>query len=118
MAAPDAADTPFDPADWLDREDEVLAPYAMHTRPSRGPRPPPPPPPFRSLYQRGRDRVAHSTASRRLMHKTQLRVTQTNAPLRTRLTHTLEVAQIARTVARALGLNEDLTEAIALSHDL
>jgi dGTPase len=112
------ADGAFEPADWLDREDEVLAPYAMHTRQSHGRRHPEPPHPFRTLYQRDRDRVVHSTAFRRLMHKTQVLVTQTNDHHRTRLTHTLEVAQIARTVARALGLNEDLTEAVALSHDL
>src|SRR5262249_51996600 len=73
---------------------------------------------FRTLYQRDRDRVVHSTAFRRLMHKMQVLVTRANDHHRTRLTHTLEVAQIARTVARRLGLNEDLTEAIALSHDL
>jgi dGTPase len=112
------ADGPFEPRDWLDREDEVLAPYAMHTRRSGGRRHPEPPHPFRTLYQRDRDRVVHSTAFRRLMHKTQVLVTQTNDHHRTRLTHTLEVAQIARTVARRLGLNEDLTEAIALAHDL
>jgi dGTPase len=113
-----ADDAPFEPPDWLDREDEVLAPYAMHTRHSRGRRHPEQPHPFRTLYQRDRDRIVHSTAFRRLMHKTQVLVTQTNDHHRTRLTHTLEVAQIARTVARRLGLNEDLTEAIALSHDL
>jgi dGTPase len=112
------SDVPFEPRDWLDREDEVLAPYAMHTRQSRGRRHPEPPHAFRSLYQRDRDRVVHSTAFRRLMHKTQVLVTQTNDHHRTRLTHTLEVAQIARTIARRLGLNEDLTEAIALAHDL
>jgi dGTPase len=111
-------DAPFDPPDWLDREDEVLAPYAMRTRQSRGRRHPEPPHAYRTLYQRDRDRVVHSTAFRRLMHKTQVLVTQTNDHHRTRLTHTLEVAQIARTIARRLGLNEDLTEAIALSHDL
>ena len=113
-----ADDTPFEPSDWLDREDEVLAPYAMHTRQSRGRRHPEPSHPYRTLYQRDRDRVVHSTAFRRLMHKTQVLVTQTNDHHRTRLTHTLEVAQISRTIARRLGLNEDLTEAIALSHDL
>ena len=87
-------------------------------RQSRGRRHPEPPHPFRTLYQRDRDRIVHSTAFRRLMHKTQVLVTQTNDHHRTRLTHTLEVAQISRTIARRLGLNEDLTEAIALSHDL
>src|SRR5881394_420393 len=106
------------PFDWLDREDEVLAPYAMRTRLSRGRRHPEPPHPFRTLYQRDRDRVVHCTAFRRLMHKTQVLVAQTNDHHRTRLTHTLEVAQISRTIARQLGLNEDLTEAIALAHDL
>jgi dGTPase len=111
-------EAPFEPPDWLDREDEVLAPYAMRTRQSRGRRHPEPPHAFRTLYQRDRDRIVHSTAFRRLMHKTQVLVTQTNDHHRTRLTHTLEVAQISRTIARQLGLNEDLTEAIALSHDL
>jgi dGTPase len=111
-------DVPFEPPDWLTREEEVLAPYAMRTRQSRGRLHPEPPHPFRTLYQRDRDRIVHSTAFRRLMHKTQVLVTQTNDHHRTRLTHTLEVAQIGRTIARALGLNEDLTEAIALSHDL
>ncbi len=111
-------DVPFEPPDWLDREDEVLAPYAMRTRQSRGRRHSEQPHPFRTLYQRDRDRIVHSTAFRRLMHKTQVLVTQTNDHHRTRLTHTLEVAQISRTIARRLGLNEDLTEAIALSHDL
>jgi dGTPase len=114
-----AADEPlFEPPDWLDREEEVLAPYAMRTRHSRGRRHDEPPHPFRTLFQRDRDRIVHSTAFRRLMYKTQVLVTQTNDHHRTRLTHTLEVAQISRTIARQLGLNEDLTEAIALAHDL
>lgn len=108
----------FEPPDWLDREDEVLAPYAMRTRQSQGRRHPEDPHPFRTLYQRDRDRIIHSTAFRRLMYKTQVLVAQTNDHHRTRLTHTLEVAQISRTVARQLGLNEDLTEAIALAHDV
>ena len=111
-------DAPYEPPDWLDWEDASLAPYAMRTRQSRGRRHPEPPHPYRTLYQRDRDRVVHSTAFRRLMHKTQVLAAQTNDHHRTRLTHTLEVAQIARTVARRLGLNEDLTEAVALSHDL
>jgi dGTPase len=111
-------DAPFEPPDWLDREDEVLAPYAMRTRQSRGRRHPEEQHPFRTLYQRDRDRIVHSTAFRRLMHKTQVLLTQTSDHHRTRLTHTLEVTQISRTIARRLGLNEDLTEAIALSHDL
>ncbi|HZU38810.1 MAG TPA: deoxyguanosinetriphosphate triphosphohydrolase [Gemmataceae bacterium] len=108
----------FTPPDWLDREDEVLAPYAMRTRQSRGRHYPETPHPFRTLYQRDRDRIVHSTAFRRLMYKTQVLVAQTNDHHRTRLTHTLEVAQISRTIARQLGLNEDLTEAFALAHDL
>jgi dGTPase len=112
------SEAPFDPPDWLDREEEVLAPYAMRTRASRGRCYPEPAHAFRTLYQRDRDRIVHSTAFRRLMHKMQVLVTQTNDHHRTRLTHTLEVTQIARTVARRLGLNEDLTESIALSHDL
>src|SRR5579872_2440259 len=112
------AESLFETPDWLDREDEVLAPYAMHTRKSRGKKYQEPDHPFRTLYQRDRDRIVHSTAFRRLMYKTQVLVSQTNDHHRTRLTHTLEVAQISRTIARQLGLNEDLTEAIALAHDL
>lgn len=111
-------DNLFTPPDWLDREDEVLAPYAMRTRLSRGRHHPEPDHPFRTLYQRDRDRIVHSTAFRRLMYKTQVLVNQTSDHHRTRLTHTLEVAQISRTVARQLGLNEDLTEVVALAHDL
>src|SRR5262245_33202533 len=111
-------DSHFEPPNWLDREEEVLAPYAMHTRQSRGRRHAEEAHPFRTLYQRDRDRIIHSTAFRRLMYKTQVLVTQTNDHHRTRLTHTLEVAQISRTISRQLGLNEDLTEAIALAHDL
>ena len=103
---------------WLNHEDRFLAPYAMHTRDGRGRAYPEPPHPLRTIYQRDRDRIIHSTAFRRLMYKTQVLVSQTNDYHRTRLTHTLEVAQISRTIARQLGLNEDLTEAIALAHDL
>jgi dGTPase len=112
------SDSVFDPPNWLDREQEVLAPFAMHTRHSRGRRYPEETHPFRTPYQRDRDRIVHSTAFRRLMYKTQVLVAQTNDHHRTRLTHTLEVAQISRTIARQLGLNEDLTETIALAHDL
>ncbi len=112
------ADVPFTPPDWLAREEDLLAPYAMHTRLSRGRRHPEAPHAFRTAYTRDRDRIVHSTAFRRLMYKTQVLLTQTNDYHRTRLTHTLEVAQISRTVARQLGLNEDLTEALALAHDL
>ena len=106
--------TPFTPPDWLDREDAVLAPYAMRTRASKGRRHPEEAHAYRTLYQRDRDRIVHSTAFRRLMYKTQVLVAATNDHHRTRLTHTLEVAQISRTIARQLGLNEDLTETIAL----
>ena len=99
-------------------EDALLAPYAMHTRRSRGRRHPEAEHAYRSIYQRDRDRVVHSTAFRRLMYKTQVLVARLNDYHRTRLTHTLEVAQISRTLARQLRLNEDLTEAIALAHDL
>src|SRR5580704_11002997 len=113
-----ADDAPFKPPGWLDREDEMLAPYAMRTRRSRGKRHAEPEHSYRTLYQRDRDRIVHSTAFRRLMYKTQVLVNQVSDHHRTRLTHTLEVAQISRTIARQLGLNEDLTEAIALAHDL
>src|ERR1700685_361429 len=113
-----AADELFEPPDWLDREEEGLASYGLHTRHSRARRHPEAPHAFRTLYLRDRDRIVHSTAFRRLMYKTQVLVSQTNDHHRTRLTHTLEVAQISRTIARQLGLNEDLTEAIALAHDL
>src|SRR6266571_3584039 len=108
----------FAAPNWLEREDEWLAPYAMRTKNSRGRRHAEEPHAYRTLYQRDRDRIVHSTAFRRLMYKTQVLVTQTNDHHRTRLTHTLEVAQISRIIARQLGLNEDLTEAIALAHDL
>jgi dGTPase len=111
-------DVIFRPPDFMAREDEVLADYAMRTRQSRGRRHSEEPHAYRTLYQRDRDRIVHSTAFRRLMYKTQVLVTQTNDHHRTRLTHTLEVAQISRTIARQLGLNEDLTEAVALAHDL
>src|SRR5436305_9031040 len=104
--------------DALDREERLLAPYAMRSRDTRGRRFAEDPHPYRSVYQRDRDRIVHSTAFRRLMYKTQVLVNQYSDHHRTRLTHTLEVAQISRTIARQLGLNEDLTEAIALSHDL
>src|SRR5262245_37814030 len=112
------ADAIFEPPDALLREDQMLAPYAMRTRNSRGRKHAEATHPYRTLYQRDRDRIVHSTAFRRLMNKTQVLVARTNDHHRTRLTHTLEVAQISRTIARPLGLNEDLTEAIALAHDL
>jgi dGTPase len=95
-----------------------FAPYAVSQANSHGRRYPEPPPAGRGEFQRDRDRIIHSTAFRRLEYKTQVFVNQEGDLFRTRLTHTLEVAQIGRTIARALRLNEDLTEAIALAHDL
>lgn len=95
-----------------------LAPYAAHDEQSRGRRHPEPPPAYRTEYQRDRDRIVHSTAFRRLVYKTQVFVNHEGDLYRTRLTHSLEVAQIARTVAGALRLNEALSEAICLAHDL
>ncbi|MGH6945210.1 MAG: deoxyguanosinetriphosphate triphosphohydrolase [Geminicoccaceae bacterium] len=95
-----------------------MAPHACHPEASRGRRHLEPESPLRSAYQRDRDRIVHSTAFRRLEYKTQVFVNHEGDHFRTRLTHTLEVAQIARTAARALGLNEDLAEAVALAHDL
>jgi dGTPase len=104
------------------REERELAPYAMHSADSRGRREPEDDQAFRAgyrgLYQRDRDRVIHSRAFRRLEYKTQVFVNHEGDHYRTRLTHTLEVSQISRTVARVLRLNEDLVEAIALAHDL
>jgi dGTPase len=96
----------------------ALAPYAAHAEHSRGRRYPEPAPEYRSEYQRDRDRIVHSTAFRRLVYKTQVFVNHEGDLYRTRLTHSLEVAQIARTAARALKLNEELSEAICLAHDL
>jgi len=95
-----------------------LVPYAMDVNCSRGRRYPEPPHPYRNDYARDRDRVIHSRAFRRLEAKTQVFTTRYSDHFRNRLTHTLEVAQIARTVAEALGLNTDLAEALALVHDI
>src|SRR5262245_10105161 len=97
---------------------EPLAPYPMPDAATRGRRYSEPPHPFRTPYQRDRERIVHSSAFRRMTGKTQVLVATVNDHHRTRLTHTLEVTQIASTVARRLRLNEDLTEAIALANDI
>jgi len=99
-------------------EREILAPYAQLSGDSRGRKYREPSPAWRTEYQRDRDRVIHSRAFRRLEYKTQVFLNGTGDHLRTRLTHTMEVAAIARGIARALKLNEDLAETIALAHDL
>ena len=100
------------------RERQFLAPYAQFSDATRGREHREEPPEWRTQYQRDRDRVIHSRAFRRLEYKTQVFLNGTGDHLRTRLTHTIEVAGIARNIARALRLNEDLTETIALAHDL
>jgi len=110
--------TPGGIPDWRAREEAILAPWAMHAARSLGRVHDEPPHPFRSPYQRDRDRIVHSAAFRRLAHKTQVFTGYHGDYHRSRLTHTLEVTSIARTLARALGLNEDLVEALALAHDI
>ena len=105
MSAPDSPGAP-------------LAPYAAHDAHSRGRRHREPPPEYRSEFQRDRDRIIHSNAFRRLAYKTQVFVNHEGDLYRTRVTHSIEVAQIARSIARALALNETLVEAISLAHDL
>ncbi len=99
-------------------EYSTLAPYASHDAHSRGRRYAEPAPMHRTQYQRDRDRIIHSNAFRRLVYKTQVFVNHEGDLYRTRLTHSIEVAQIARTIARAIAVNETLTEAICLAHDL
>ena len=96
----------------------VLAPYACDPDQSRGRRFPQAAAPTRSEFQRDRDRIVHSTAFRRLVYKTQVFLNHEGDLFRTRLTHSLEVAQLGRSIARSLQLNEDLVEAICLAHDL
>jgi len=100
------------------REDDMLAPYAALSSKSRGRKYGEPCHPYRTEFQRDRERIIHSRAFRRLEYKTQVFINHEGDHYRTRLTHTIEVAQIARTIARALRINEDLAESIALAHDL
>src|SRR6188508_2442235 len=99
-------------------EQRLLAPYAQKSGESRGRQYPEPQHAFRTDFQRDRARIIHARAFRRLEYKTQVFLNGTGDHLRTRLTHSIEVASISRTIARALSLNEDLAEAIALAHDL
>lgn len=99
-------------------EDQILSPYATRSSQTLGREVEEPLCPLRTVFQRDRDRILHSKAFRRLKHKTQVFFSPVGDHYRTRLTHTLEVSQVSRTIARALRLNEDLTEAIALGHDL
>jgi dGTPase len=101
-----------------DIEERSLAPYGLRSRSSRGRAYPENEAEYRTAFQRDRDRILHTTAFRRLEYKTQVFITHEGDYYRTRLTHTLEVAQIGRTIARALGANEELVEAICLAHDL
>ena len=101
-----------------EKREESLSPYAVRSKLSRGRLKYEEPCPVRTAFQRDRDRIIHCKAFRRLKHKTQVFIAPLGDHYVTRLTHTLEVSQIARTIARALNLNEDLTEAIALGHDL
>ncbi len=105
-------------AEFEAREAAALAPYAMRSRDSRGRLHAEPEHALRMAFQRDRDRIIHSSAFRRLEYKTQVFVNHEGDYYRTRLTHTMEAAQITRTLARILGLNEDLAEAVALAHDL
>jgi dGTPase len=102
----------------LEERERALSPYAVRSQQTRGRQRPEEPSPVRTEFQRDRDRIIHCKSFRRLKHKTQVFIAPPGDHYVTRLTHTLEVSQIARTIARALNLNEDLTEAISLGHDL
>ena len=104
--------------EYLEEKEFSLSPYAARSRSSRGRANPEEPSSMRTGFQRDRDRIVHCNAFRRLKHKTQVFISPTGDHYVTRLTHTLEVSQIARSISRALNLNEDLTEAISLGHDL
>lgn len=108
----------YSQAQLLAREEALLSPFAQHSRLSKGRKYSEPEDPFRLPFQRDRDRIVHSKAFRRLAGKTQVFIAGFGDHYRSRLTHSIEVAVTARDIARALGLNEDLTEAIALAHDL
>jgi dGTPase len=108
----------FNRARLEELEDQMLAAYGLRSKNTRGRAYPDEEPEYRTSFQRDRDRILHTTAFRRLEYKTQVFFNYEGDYYRTRLTHTLEVAQIGRTIARALGANEDLTEAICLAHDL
>jgi dGTPase len=110
------APTPRERIEQIERD--TLSPFATLSSASKGRERPEEPDPLRTVFQRDRDRIVHAKAFRRLKEKTQVFIAPKGDHYRVRLTHTLEVAQIARTAARALGLSEDLTEAIALGHDL
>lgn len=104
--------------EYLHFESEYLSEFAVRSGATKGRAKPEPPCPMRTEFQRDRDRIIHSKAFRRLKHKTQVFIAPQGDHYRTRMTHTIEVMQIARTIARCLKLNEDLTEAIAWGHDL
>ena len=103
---------------YLEEREESLSPFAVKSRLSRGRRVEEEPSPLRTDFQRDRDRIIHTKSFRRLKHKTQVFISPLGDHYVTRLTHTLEVSQIGRTIARALNLNEDLVEAMCLGHDL
>src|SRR5690606_2971338 len=108
----------YDQARLFANEENTLAPYAIKSSQTRGRKYPEPEDAYRTPFQRDRDRIIHCKAFRRLSGKTQVFVSRYGDHYRSRLTHSIEVAQVSRDIARSLGLNEDLCEAIALAHDL